>query len=95
MANNSVEVQLQRAIEMKGKVQEFAAILKQRMDNMEDTLWQSVRAGFPEDIAGTYHGRYFVPDRSIIEDLNRDMLTRHVNFLDEVIADLTDATNQQ
>lgn len=94
MANN-LEIQKQKAIEMKGKVQEFAAILKHRMDNLEDTLVQSVRAGFPEDIAATYHGRYYTPDRSIIDELQKDMLDRHVNYLDRLIADLTDAINQQ
>ena len=93
MANN-VEVQLRKAIEMKEKVQVFAVVIKQRMDDMENTLWQSVRAGFPEDIAGTYHGRYFVPDRKIIERLRNDMLDKHVSFLNDVIADLTDALNQ-
>lgn len=93
MANN-LEIQRQKAIEMKGKVQEFAAILKHRMDNLEDTLEQSVRAGFPEDIAATYHGRYFTPDKNIIDALQIDMLDRHVNYLDRLIADLTDAINQ-
>ncbi len=94
MANN-VRTQLQKAIEMKEKVQEFAAILTQKMDDLEEQLYQSVRAGFPEDIASTYHGGYYVPDRSIIDDLHKDMLTRHVHFLEDVIADLTDAANQQ
>jgi hypothetical protein len=94
MANN-VEMQLQRAIEMKGKVQEFAANLTRKMNDLEDTLVQSVRAGFPEDIAGTYHEGYFVPDRTIIDDLSKDMLTRHVDFLDRVIDRLTEATDQK
>lgn len=94
MANN-LQIQLQRSIEMKAKVQEFAAILTHKMDDLEDTLVQSVRAGFPEDVAATYHGGYYVPDRSIINDLSKDMLTRHVNFLDKLIAELTDAINQK
>lgn len=94
MANN-VQTQLQRAIEMKGKVQEFAVLLTQKMDELEDTLIQSVRAGFPEDIADTYHGGYYTPDRAIIDDLSKDMNTRHVDFLDRVIADLTDGVNQK
>lgn len=91
---NSVEKQLQKAIEMKGKVQEFAKILTYRMENLEGTLVQSVRAGFPEDIAATYHSRFYTPDRAIINELQKDMLTRHVDFLDKLIADLTDAINQ-
>lgn len=94
MANN-VEMQLQRAIEMKGKVQEFSKILDQHMKDLEDMLYQSVRAGFPEDIASTYHSSYYSPDRSIIDALSNDMNTRHVNFLDDVIADLTEAKNQK
>ena len=94
MANN-VEMQLQRAIEMKDKVQVFSKILDQHMKDLEDMLYQSVRAGFPEDIAATYHSRYYEPDRSIIEALSNDMNTRHVNFLDEVIADLNAARDQK
>ena len=94
MANN-LEMQLQRAIEMKGKVQKFAATLTQKMDDLEDTLAQSVRAGFPEDIAATYHGGYFVPDRTIIDDLSKDMLERHVDYLDRVIERLKPAIDQK
>ena len=95
MATNSVEVQLQKAIEMKGTVQDFSKILTQKMNDLEDMLEYYVRAGFPEDIARTYHGGYYVPDRSIIDALSRDMQTRHVNFLNRVIAELTEAKNQK
>lgn len=95
MAENNLGVQKQKAIEMKGKVQEFAAVLTNKMDDLEDDLVQSVRAGFPRDIAETYHGGYYSPDRSIIDGLSKDMLTRHVDYLNRLIADLTDAINQK
>ena len=95
MATNSVEVQLQKAIEMKGTVQEFAAILTQRMNDLSDMLEHFVRAGFPSDIARTYHARYYTPDNQIVSELSRKMLTEHVDFLDDVIADLTIAKDRQ
>lgn len=95
MALNNVETQLQKAIEMKGTVQEFAAILQQKMSDLYDTLQYSVQAGFPSDIADTYTANYYAPDKEIIEELSKKMRTEHVNFLDEVIADLTLAKNRQ
>lgn len=92
---NSVEVQLQKAIEMKGTVQDFSKILTQKMDDLEDMLAYYVRAGFPEDIAATYHGGYYQPDRAIIDDLSKDMQTRHVDFLDRVIAHLKGAGGEK
>lgn len=95
MALNNVETQLQKAIEMKGTVQEFAAILTQKMSDLSDTLEYYVRAGFPEDIARTYYSNYYTPDNEIVTDLSRKMLTEHVEFLNNVIADLTRARDRQ
>ena len=95
MALNNVETQLQKAIEMKGTVQEFAAVLQQKMSDLYDTLQYSVQAGFPSDIADTYTANYYAPDNEIIEELSKKMRTEHVNFLDGVIADLTRAKNRQ
>ena len=95
MALNNVETQLQKAIEMKGTVQEFAAVLRQRMSDLYNTLQNSVRAGFPSDIADTYTANYYAPDNEIIEELSRKMLTEHVEFLDNVIADLDRAKNRK
>ena len=92
---NSVEVQLQKAIEMKGTVQDFSKILTQKMNDLEDMLAYYVQAGFPEDIAATYHSGYYRPDRAIIDDLSKDMQTRHVDFLERVIAQLTEARDQK
>ena len=95
MALNNVETQLQKAIEMKGTVQEFAAVLQHKMSDLYDTLQYSVQAGFPSDIAETYTATYYAPDNEIIEELRNKMLTEHVDFLDKVIADLTRAKNRQ
>ena len=92
---NSVEVQLQKAIEMKGTVQEFAAILNQRMSDLREKLEYYVRVGFPRDIKDTYLVRYYAPDNAIISDLSSKMLSEHVDFLDKVISDLTQARNRQ
>lgn len=92
---NSVEIQLQKAIEMKETVQDFSKILIQKMDDLNDMREYYVRAGFPTDIADTYRDYYYVPDRKIIEALSKDMMTRHVDFLDRVIAQLTEAKNQK
>ena len=92
---NSVEVQLQKAIEMKGTVQEFAAILTQRMNDYSDKLEYFVRAGFPRDIKDHYHARYYIPDNEIVSELSKKMLSEHVEFLDNVISDLTKAKNRQ
>lgn len=93
MAENDVQVQLQKAIEMKSTVEEFAAILTQRMEDLADRLEHFVRAGFPSDIARTYYCNYYTPDNEIISDLSRKMLTEHVDFLDGVIEDLTKTVN--
>ena len=95
MATTNVKVQLQKAMEMKDTVQEFAAILTQRMDNLSDMLNGFVRCGFPEDIAKTYHMNYYAPDYEIISDLNKKMLSEHVDFLDRVIGDLSRAAELQ
>lgn len=94
MSINNVRTQLQRAIEMRETAIQFAALLQVRMDDLEDTLESNVQMGFPEDIAQTYYQNYLLPDRSIINDLSEDMRTRHVQFLDKVIADLEDAARQ-
>lgn len=94
MSQNNVSTQLQKAIEMKGTVQEFAAILTGKMSVLCDNLEQSVRAGFPEDIAATYHARYYTPDNEIITALSKKMLTEHVDFLDKVIDDLRRAAGR-
>ena len=91
MANN-VQTQLQRAIEMKGRAQSFSVELIQKMNQLAEALGDAVRSGFPEDIAETYRGGYYAPDRAIIEDLSRDMQSRHVDFLDRVISHLQKAT---
>ena len=95
MATTNVQVQLQKAMEMKGTVQEFAAIIIQRMDTLNDMLENFVRGGFPEDIARTYYHNYYTPDYGIISDLNRKMLSDHVDFLDRVIADLKRAADRK
>lgn len=95
MATNDVGIQLQKAIEMKETVKEFAATLKQRMSDLSDMLDHFVRAGFPEDIARTYYARYYTPDNQIINDLSSKMLSDHVDFLDNVISDLTQARDRQ
>lgn len=94
MANNT-QTQLAKAIEMKGKVEDFSAILTYRINDLENDLNMAVRAGFPEDIADTYRERYFNPDRLIIDDLSKDMLQRHVDFLDRVIERLKRAGDQR
>lgn len=95
MAITNVQVQLQKAIEMKGTVQEFAAILTQRMSYLNDMLDYFVRGGFPEDIAKTYYINYYTPDNDIISDLSRKMLSDHVDFLDRVINNLKKAADRQ
>lgn len=90
MANN-VQIQLQRSKEMKAKVQEFAATLTREMDDLKETLYESVRAGFPEDIAETYRVSCYEPDHDIINALSNEMRNRHVDFLDRIIADLEGA----
>ena len=92
---NSVEVQLQKAIEMRDTVQDFSKILTQKMDDLNEMREYYVRAGFPTDIADTYRDYYYVPDRNIIDDLSKDMQTRHVDFLERVIAQLTEARDQK
>ena len=92
---NSVEIQLQKAIEMKEKTQEFSRILTRTMEELESMLEQFVRAGFPEDIAGTYYGGYYMPDRNIVDTLSNDIQTRHVDFLNRVIDDLKGAVDQK
>lgn len=92
---NSVEKQLQKAKEMKSTVQEFSKILTAHMQNLQENLEQSVRAGFPEDIARKYHVQYFSPDNDTISQLSQTMNSEHVKFLDEVINDLTEAINHQ
>lgn len=95
MATTNVEVQLQKAIEMKGTVQEFAAILTQRMNELNDMLDYYVRSGFPEDIAKTYYINYYTPDNDIISDLSKKMMSKHVEFLDNVIVDLKRAKDRK
>ena len=92
---NDTRIQLQKTIEMRETVKSFAAILTQKMNNLEDTLAQYVNAGFPEDIAETYHGYYYTPDRAIIDELSKDMITHHVDFLNRVIADLQGAGDEK
>lgn len=95
MATNNVQTQLLRAQSMKDKVLAFAPELTARMEELENTLYQSVQAGFPEDIAQTYYSGYYTPDRETIDDLSNDMLSRHVDFLDRVIANLSKASSQR
>lgn len=91
MAINNVQTQLQKANEMRDLVQEFAAILTHKMDDIEGKLESSVRAGFPEDIAKHYYEFYFTVDREIVDGLSQKMLSDHVDFLDRVIGNLSHA----
>lgn len=95
MATNSVEVQLKKAIEMKDKVIQFAGDLVIKMQDLEAYLEQSVRAGFPEDIAKKYHEFYYVPDNNLIGTLSETMRKNHVDFLERVIENLTKARDQR
>lgn len=94
MAENSVQVQLQKAIEMKETILEFAAILDSRMSDLKDRLNYYVSAGFPSDIANTYRCNYLYPDDEVISELSARMRTEHVDFLDNVIDDLKVASNR-
>lgn len=92
---NNVQTQLQRAIEMKGKVEVFSNVLTQKMNNLRNTLESHVRAGFPEDIARTYYSKYFVHDNEIISNLSSKMRNNHIAYLDEVIKYLNGAITVQ
>lgn len=93
MANN-VETQWQKAIEMKGKVQEFEQMLGHSMNTLEGMLDTYVRHGFPEDIASKYHRNYFIPEQETIEEVRYAMCNEHVDFLDRVIKELDKARNE-
>jgi len=95
MAQNNVEVQLQKAIEMRAKVIEFSGILTERMTDLSDRLSYYVREGFPDDIEQTYRCNYYDPDNEIITDLSKRMMTDHVDFLDKVIERLRRAKDRQ
>ena len=85
MPTNSIEVQLQKAIEMKEKVQDFAKNLQLRMDSIRNTLDEYIRAGFPVDIADHYRSIYYEPDRESINGLCQSMLNEHVEYLEGLI----------
>ena len=91
----NVQVELQQAIAMKGRVEAFAITLRKRMNDLNGMIDQFVRAGFPSDIARTYRAKYFSPDNQIISDLSRKMGEDHVAFLKGVISDLKGATDLQ
>lgn len=91
---NSVEIQWQKAIEMKAKVEEFEKMLYHKMRTLEDMLDSYVRMGFPEDIASKYHCVYFSQEQQVINDVRHRMSKDHVEFLDKVITDLNDARNE-
>jgi hypothetical protein len=93
MSTTSVEVQKQKAIEMREMVQEFAAKLTKNMNELSDDLDALVRGGFPEDVARNYYVGYYTPDNNIISDLNKKMLNDHVKFLDDVIANFDGILN--
>ena len=76
---------------MKSTVQEFAAILTDRMEQLKSMLNYYVQAGFPSDIAQTYEENYYSPDNQIISELSNRMNSEHVAFLDNVIEDLISA----
>ena len=95
MSINNVETQLQKAIEMKEMVQEFAMKLTQQMSNLNDDIDEYIRMGFPEDIAEKYRYNYFNPDNEIISVLSQEMLNEHIEFLDKVIAILERAKNRK
>ena len=84
----SIETQLRKAQEMRTTVQNFSQKLILRMDEFKSTLEGYVRAGFPEDVAEMYLGRYYTPSRALVDDLSKDMRERHVDFLDRIIAGL-------
>lgn len=86
MSTNNVEIQLQKAIEMREMVQEFAEKLTQQMSDLNDEIDNFVRMGFPEDIAQKYRYYYFIPDNEIISQLSQEILNDHMAFLDKVIA---------
>lgn len=92
---NNVQVQLQRAIEMRGNIEVFSNVLTQKMNNLRDTLESHVRAGFPEDIAYTYYSRYFVPDNEVITNLSNRMRSEHIAFIDNLIKNLNGAGSVQ
>ena len=94
MAENSVLVQLQKAIEMKETTLAFSAILDARMSDLKDMLNYYISAGFPSDIANTYRNNYLYPDDEVISELSTRMKTEHVDFLDNVIDDLTIASTR-
>lgn len=95
MSTNNVEIQLQKAIEMRKMVQEFAEKLTQQMSNLNDEIDNYVRMGFPEDIAQKYRYYYFIPDNEIISQLSQEMLKEHIAFLDNVIVILERAINRK
>lgn len=91
---NIVEVQIKKAQDMRETTLDYATILMQKMEDLKDMLAYYIQAGFPADIALTYYNGYYEPDRNEIERLSNDMRTMHVDFLDRVIDQLTQARNQ-
>jgi hypothetical protein len=94
MAENDLRVQLQRAMEMKEKIQDFTKELDRQMYGLDEKLTEYVKQGFPVDLASMYRSKYYTPDKERIDSLCSMMNKAHVEYWDDIIAGLRKAMGE-
>ena len=88
MANMSLEVQIQKMLEMRAYLGEFCAKLNSGMDNLRNQLHQNVAMGFPIEIAATYEQAYYTTEKQEIDRLIQTIQTTHFDYIDGIVSDL-------
>ncbi|MDR1348068.1 MAG: hypothetical protein LBJ63_06540 [Prevotellaceae bacterium] len=95
MAQMSLEVQIQKMLEMRGTLHDFCKMLDARMDGLNDKLNEYVMQGFPTEIASTYYSRYYMNESQAINNLTQVVQTSHYDYIDNVVSDLKISLGRQ
>lgn len=87
MAEMSLDVQIQKMLEMKAFLGEFCIKLNTGMTDLKNKLHQNRAMGFPKEIAAHYEAAYYNPEKSKIDQLVQTIQSAHYKYISDVVAE--------
>ena len=93
MAEMSLDLQIQKMLEMKAFLGEFCIKLNAGMTGLKGKLDTNRAMGFPKEVAARYEASYYTPEKAKIDQLVQTIQNTHYKYINDVVAEFEATKN--